>query len=205
MSHIFSKHTLFKQCFLTVTLGEFIGFIIPSVFGVATAYANVPQLVQTFVLVLAGMGEGAVLGYAQSRIISRIIPRIKQGEWIRATVTGAGIAWLMGMTPITLYDYRDLLPLSILIVIGVILLAVLLLSMGYLQYLILRKHIAKASRWIWINILGWVVGLVVLFLFMGMAPEGFGSTLLFSILGGLGMAASMAAVTGLFIVRMKKI
>lgn len=204
MSHTFTKRQLFNKWFLTVTLGEFIGFIIPSIAGVATAYAHVPQLVQTFVLVLAGMGEGAVLGYAQSRVISRIVPRIKQPEWIRATVLGAGIAWLMGMTPSTLYDYREILPLSILILIGGVLLAVLLLSMGYLQYLVLRKHVAKASGWIWINILAWVVGLVVLFLFMGIAPEGFGTTLLFSILGGLGMAASMAAITGLFVVKMRK-
>ena len=56
-------------------------------------------------LVLAGVGEGAVLGWAQSRMLRRELPRLGTGDWVGATAAGAAAAWTIGMLPSTLHAH----------------------------------------------------------------------------------------------------
>jgi hypothetical protein len=189
--------------FYTVTLGEFIGFIIPSIVGVTTVYFHKEGIPQAIYMVIAGMGEGCVLGYAQSRIIKKVIPQINPKQWILATTLAAGVAWLIGMLPSTLYPFIKNISLVLLIPSGITLACILLLSIGYAQYIVLRPFVKNAGIWIWGNILAWVAGLGVLTFFMSIAPDGYIPTLFFSIIGGLGMAATMAAITGTYLTRIK--
>ncbi len=203
MSKGSSISSLYKDWLLVVTLGEFVGFIIPSVAGVLTVYLQVSQFTQMVILVLAGMGEGVVLGYAQSRVLLRIIPRMNPYHWIFSTLLGAGIAWFIGLLPSTFLSDGQIPSLFLIIPLGIFLIIIFLLSIGYLQYRLLRQFVPHAQRWIWGNVIAWVSGLAALFTFMSIAPDGFIATLLFSILGGLAMAATMAAITGRFVVRIK--
>lgn len=198
-----SKHSIYREWVQTVTAGEFIGFAIPCIAGVLSVSMGLHQFQQTLLLILAGLGEGAVLGYAQSRVLRKVVPKLKRRKWILATMLAAGYAWSIGMLPSTLYNYIQHFPLFILLPIGAILGASLLFSIGFAQYVVLQNYIKNAVPWIWLNVLAWLAGLAVLFFFITIAPEGIIPTLLFSILGGLGMAVTMAFITGRFIARLK--
>lgn len=198
-----SKRNIYYKWRLTVTIGEFVGFVIPSIAGVITVVMQIPQFPQTLLLVLAGIGEGLVLGYAQSRLITKHFKKIKATHWTLTTAFGAGIAWIIGMLPSTFFDYINNIPLPVILPIAVILGSILLLSIGYMQYLLLKKHVLNAHIWIWGNILAWVAGLTTLFIFMGIAPNDPVWILTFSILGGFGMAAVMSSITGFFFVKLK--
>ncbi len=198
------KHTsIYREWVITATLGEFFGFAIPAIAGVTSVALKLPQYQQTFLLVVAGLAEGAILGYAQSTVLRKVVPKLKRRRWILATMLAAGYAWSIGMLPSTLSHYIPNFPLFILLPIGAILGTSLLFSIGFAQYVILQSYIKNAVPWIWLNVLAWLGGLAVLFFSMTIAPEGLLSTLLFSILGGLGMATTMAFITGRFIARLK--
>lgn len=187
---------IYKEWLSYVTLGEFLGFLIPSVIGGVSVALALPQLLQAVVMVAAGLGEGAVLGYFQARVLHKYIKNMSRTEWITATTIGAGLAWMIGMLPSTIGESLATISLWILIPAAVALGSILLLTIGVAQYIVLRKYRAQAHGWIWINVLAWLVGLGVVFAFIFMAPDGVLPAIIFSVLGGLGMAFSMAAVTG---------
>lgn len=45
--------------------------------------------------------EGAVVGCCQGWVLRRHFPTIRFAAWVRATMIGAGVAWLIGMIPST--------------------------------------------------------------------------------------------------------
>jgi hypothetical protein len=182
----------------SVTAGEFLGFLIPSVLGAITFQLQVPQLVQALVMVMAGMGEGFVLGYFQAHVLAKHFAPFKKRKWIIATVCGAGAAWVIGMLPSTFSAQLGAMPLWLTIPVAVVLGVTLLLTIGFAQYLVLKDYVKNAHTWIWVNALAWLGGLSVVFLFIFAAPEGIIATILFSALGGLGMAFTMAAITGIY-------
>lgn len=155
-------------------------------------------------MVMAGMGEGFVLGYFQAHVLAKHFAAFKERTWIIATVYGAGAAWVIGMLPSTFSEQFGAMPLWLIIAIATILGVTLLLTIGFTQYLVLRNYAKNASRWVWANALAWLGGLLVVFLFIFAAPEGVVATILFSALGGLGMAFTMAAITGLYALRAMK-
>lgn len=198
------KDPIYTDWLKSVTAGEFLGFLIPSVLGAITFQLQVPQLVQALVMVMAGMGEGFVLGYFQAHVLAKHFAAFKERTWIIATVYGAGAAWVIGMLPSTFSEQFGAMPLWLIIAIATILGVTLLLTIGFTQYLVLRNYAKNASRWVWANALAWLGGLLVVFLFIFAAPEGVVATILFSALGGLGMAFTMAAITGLYALRAMK-
>ncbi len=191
----------YRQWVKTVTLGEFLGFIIPSVVGAVTFAMNLPQVVQMGAMVVAGIGEGAVLGSFQARVLGSHIPKFSRPEWVKATMAGAGFAWLLGMVPSTIGERLTEVPLLVLVPAMAVLGTALLFSIGVLQYRVLRRYVKGAKKWIWINVAAWLMGLVVCFTFIGIAPEGVAPVIGFSAAGGLGMAFAMAAVTGIYAAR----
>jgi hypothetical protein len=198
-----ARRVRYRRWVRATTLGELAGFTIPALVGTAVAAAGVESLAAAGLLVLAGTGEGAVLGWAQSRALRRDLPGLSTAEWIRATAAGAALAWAIGMTPSTFFEVLRTLPPPLLVVLGVLAGLALLSTIGVTQWLVLRCHVEGAGVWVAANVLGWLAGLVVVFVAIGAAPAGSPVLIVaFSVLGGLGMGLTVALVTGAFLVRL---
>jgi hypothetical protein len=159
---------------VATTCGELAGFTIPATVGATATGAGVGERASLVLLVLAGVGEGAVLGWAQSRMLRRELPELRTGDWIRATAAGAGVAWTIGMLPSTLGgQVLELWP-PLLAALGVLAGVALLASIGFAQWLVLRRHVDRSGVWVVANALAWIAGLVVVFA-IGVAPGGLSS------------------------------
>jgi F420H(2)-dependent quinone reductase len=79
----------------------------------------------------------------------------------------------------------------------------LLCSIGAAQATVLRRYVENAGHWIGANALGWLAGLPIVFLAFAVAPEHPAVLrAVFAIVGAVGMGATVAAVTGAFLVRL---
>ena len=195
---------LWNRWFVTVTLGEFLGFAVPSAVGAATADAS--PLVAAAAILVAGAVEGATLGGAQALVLRRALPGLRAGEWIVATAAGAVVAYVIGMSPSTAAGLGLHLPPAALIVAGPVLGVALLLSIGTAQWTVLRRVVARRSTgWIAVTALAWAVGLGVFLAFAmplwhpGQAPA---LVVAIGVGGGLLMAATTSAITGLGVRRL---
>ena len=193
----------YRRWVVATTCGELAGFTIPAVVGAAAAGVGVGQGASMALLVLAGAGEGTILGWAQSRMLRRELPELRTGDWTRATAAGAAAAWTIGMLPSTFAaQLLELWP-PILAALGVLAGVVLLATIGFAQWLILRRHIDRSGSWVLANALAWIAGLVVVFTAIGVAPPDSPVLIaVFGVVGGLGMGLAVALVTGLFLVRL---
>jgi hypothetical protein len=92
---------------------------------------------------------------------------------------------------------------SLLVALGLLAGVALLASIGFAQWLVLRRHVDPSGVWVVANALAWIVGLAVVFTAIGVAP-GDSPVLIaaFGVVGGLGMGLAVALVTGLFLVRL---
>jgi hypothetical protein len=135
-------------------------------------------------------------------MLRRELPRLRTGDWVGATAAGAAAAWTIGMLPSTLH--AQLLELWPPMLIGFGALAgVLLASIGFAQWLVLRRHVDGSGIWIVANAVAWIAGVAVVFAAIGVAP-GDSPVLIaaFGMVGGLGVRLTVALVTGLFLVRL---
>lgn len=180
------------------TFGEFVGFMVPmSVWG-ALATAGLGDAALYLPVVLAGAGEGAVLGWAQSRVLRDELTGFERGEWVRNTALAACVAWSLGMMPGMLSDsFGDRVPDVLLAIIGVSAVPVMLFSIGWAQSLVLRRHVAAAGRWVTVNALAWFAGLPFTFIALAAAPDDTAARIACAAIGGLAMAAVVALLTGL--------
>ena len=159
---------LYCRWVLATALGELVGFLAPAIAGVVMTRVVIGMegwlapLLTLIVVVAAGSLEGAALGYAQWLVLRRALPAIGWRQWTGATALAGVLAWVLGMTPNTLVDALGLGS-------GALLLAWLmaapgiLLSIGTAQWLVLRRHVARAGLWIPANIAGWILGLAATF------------------------------------------
>lgn len=192
-----------RDWFVAMTTGEFLGFGIPALAGAvgvqffsdsAGAGARVALAV---LMVAAGSLEGAVLGLAQALALRRYLPGLSVRRWVGATSAAAALAWAIGMLPSTLGDPTTLPP--VLLWTGVALLGPLLLcSLGLAQWWVLRRHLAHAAAWVWISALAWLAGLAVVMLGMSLTQPGdsVGRLIAIAAFSGLLMGATAAAVSG---------
>ncbi|NUT53888.1 MAG: hypothetical protein HOV94_42350 [Saccharothrix sp.] len=183
--------------FVWVTAGEFAGFLAPAVVGALTA--------STPLLVLAGVVEGAVLGTAQWLVLRRAIPRMRAADWIGATALAAGFAWAVVLLAVEYGEQIGRLPVAVLLPTAAVAGMGVLLSIGVGQYLVLRRHVEHASRWVWATAVAWCAGLGVFAAFTTPAWQPGQSTplvVLIGAAGGLLMAATMAAITGSALLRL---
>jgi len=193
---------LFFLWALATTLGELIGFAIPSVLGVI-AVIFAPKLLFAM-MILAGVGEGAVLGFAQSLVLKRYLKNISQPQWIFATAAAAALAWIIGMLPSTLIDNNVILSPTIIITGGILLAILFLLSMGFAQWLVLRKQVKKAGWWILANAIAWPLGVATSIGILALVPDQ-SSTIVWitvGILSGVMMGAVVGVITGIALVRL---
>lgn len=192
--------SLWLPWFGSVTLGECLGFAAPAIVGAATAGGA--AAVSTPLLLLAGAVEGATLGWFQVRVLRRALPSLSTARWTVATAGAASLAWAVGLAPSTIGADLGTWSPAILVPVAGIGGLVLLLSIGTAQWLVLRTQVRRAGHWIWITALAWAVAIG---LFMAVAtplwqPGQSGITIaLIGALGGLVMAATVAAVTGVLL------
>lgn len=189
-------------------LGELVGFAAPALAGVLITRAvsglegAAGPLLTLLVLVVAGSFEGAALGYAQWLVLRRVIPAITWRAWTGATAGAGVLAWLLGMLPNTLQDAAGL-GLGALIGLWVLVAPVILFSIGVAQWLVLRRHVARAWRWVPANALGWLLGLAATFAGAALIDAAMPAALAVAIgvASGVLMGLVVGLVTGALLVR----
>lgn len=179
-------------------VGEAAGFAVAAVVGALTATLGLPRVPEFAVIVAAGSVEGALLGSGQAVALTRLqLPRDVLRRWPVVTSVAAALAWSIGLLPSSIphIPWSSLATWLIAVVLG----SALLLSIPVAQYLLLRSAIPTAGRWIWVNVLAWLVGICWTF---APSPSVNASTPLLSLIGiyavaGALMAITVAVITGL--------
>jgi hypothetical protein len=185
---------------LVVTLGEAVGFTVPAAVGVAVTGASWKPLTTLVAIVLAGSVEGAMLGTAEADCLYRWRVLPVRRWWIVATSVGATVAWSLGMLPST-FNLRWTAATAVVAGVGGLM---LLTSLPLAQYFVLRDHVRRAALWIPINIAAWLLGIA-----WTLAPSPVvdqstptGALILIYGIAGFCMAATVAAVTGVGMIRL---
>jgi hypothetical protein len=165
------------------------------------------------VVLIAGLGEGGIVGVAQHRVLRAPLPGLRARRWIGATVVGALIAWTAGMLPSTLIDMAEVgnadasvpepalwLQLSFAVALGSLAGPIL----GGAQAWVLRDHVRRAWRWLPANAAAWAVGMPLVFLVAGGIPPTWPPAAIAVVaivtLGVVG--ATVGAIHGAVLVRM---
>jgi hypothetical protein len=164
----------------------------------AAGWGPLPTLI---VMVLAGSVEGALLGAAQADCLYRWRVLPLRRRWIVATSLGAAVAWSLGMLPSTVGGLNWTGGTVVLVGIGGL---ILLTSLPLAQYFVLRDHLRRALLWIPINMVAWLLGIA-----WTLAPSPWvdqstpaGALILTYGIAGLCMAATVAVITGVGLIRL---
>lgn len=196
---------LWRRWIVTVTAGEALGFLV--VASVAPVAGAAPTWVGVGLMVAAGTVEGVMLGGAQASVLRAVLPRRLVRQWVPVTAAAAALAWALGMLPSSTYDIWSSWKPAVLVPTGMVLGALVLLSLGVAQWLLLRQVLPAAWRWTGWSVAGWATGLTAFgAVTTPLWHSGQDRVLIVGIgaLGGAVMAAVMAAVTGIGLVRMTR-
>lgn len=154
-----------------------------------------------------GAFEGLVLGLAQQWVLRRALPGLS--GWVRATVAGALVAWLLGMLPSTIMSLSPGEPgpppalddrVQLLAAAGLGLVAGP--ALAFFQWRRLRIAVpAKAWWWLPANGLAWALGMPIVFLAADIAGQQSGVAPIVAIVGSslLACGAVVGAVHGAFL------
>jgi hypothetical protein len=129
-------------------------------------------------IVLGAIVEGGIVGYAQWQALHPFLPDVPRVSWIRATMAGAGVAWVLGMVPSTVMSLREASaggPSSggnappemegpIVYLLAALMGLLLGPILGAFQWKVLRRHIDNALLWLPANGLAWALGMAAIFL-----------------------------------------
>jgi len=154
------------------------------------------------VFVILGAFEGLVVGLAQSRVLKQRVAALR--GWVRATVVGAVVAWVLGMLPSTIMSLAtpaeatqqapaisDAMQLLLAAMMGLVAGPVL----AFFQWLTLRRYVLQHSIW-WLpaNAAAWALGMPVIFIGVDFATA---SSSPIAIVTGVGLSLLIAgAVVG---------
>jgi hypothetical protein len=183
--------------FWVVTVAETVGFAAAAGVGALTADAGAVVVVLS--LLAAGAVEGAALGWGQATVLRHALPGLSRRRWVAATAGAAASAYLIGLVPSTFAASMAAWPPVLFGGVVLLLGCGLLASIGAAQWLILRRHVDRAWRWIGATAAAWIVGLGV---FLGFAMplwrpgQPFALIVAIGVAGGLLMAATTSAITG---------
>jgi hypothetical protein len=184
-------------------VGELVGFLVPAAVGATLASSDSGWAVPA--LVLAGAGEGAVLGLSTAVVLGRAVSDFRPRAWVLATAIGAAFAWLLGLAPSAGASTWQSWPPFLVAAAGVALGLLLVCSVGAAQAWVLREHLARAWRWVPASAAAWCAGLAAFGLFTSpLWREGQARWLvaLIGVAGALLMALVMAVVSGVFLLRL---
>lgn len=166
-------------------------------------------------VIVGALLEGAVVGYAQARVLAAAPCPPAMRPWVAATVIGAGVAWLLGMIPSTAVALappatgetataegpQGLAALALAAVMGLVLGPILATP----QYFVLRRAVSRAGIWIPANAIAWAFGMVVVFGTVSTMPAS-PSLLRIAVtlpLSCLLTGAVVGAIHGAFLVRLQ--
>ncbi|MGR0218318.1 hypothetical protein [Agromyces sp. ZXT2-6] len=192
-----------------VVAGEGVGFLVPVTGFALAATLDLEAWAAWVVLVVAGAGEGALLGLGQSLALRRSRAEVPVGRWVAATAVAASVAWSIGMLPTTLADlgappdFGAAATWFAVAIGGLVLLATIPLA----QWPVLRAAgVPRAWRWIPLNMGAWLAGLVFTFLPSPFVDESTPPAVAFAqfAFAGVLMALTVALVTGWGLRRMTR-
>lgn len=83
----------YRRWVIATSLGELAAFSVPTTVWGLTAVAGLSDGAAYLPVVLAGAGEGAVLGYAQSRVLRSVLPALDPRAWVRVTAAAGALGW----------------------------------------------------------------------------------------------------------------
>jgi hypothetical protein len=195
--------SLWWSWFVAVTAGEFVGFSVPATAG--ALLADAPARVMAPVLVGAGLVEGAVLGWAQARVLRRALPRLAVGRFVVATAAAAGLCYAVALVPVGLGERFTGLPWPLLGGLTLVLGTVLLAAIGTAQWLVLRAVLPRSAGWVAATAGAWALGLgafIALTTPLWQPGQPVLLVVAIGLLGGLVMAAVVAALTGAALIRL---
>lgn len=217
--------TLWRRWTLYCAAGELLGigsagaiaFAVNHLVGEPTTLPA--KLLVLGAMLLAGAIEGFLLASFQWRVLHQQLPGVPLAGWRAYTMAIAVLGWLLGMMPsLFLFDepaaegQAAAAPPAILdntwFVMGAS--AVMGLVVGALfggfQWMVLRRHVHRAGRWIWVNALGWGLGLPFIYLGASIptADSSIAVNIAMGVLGGLLAGLSVGAVTGRALVEMRE-
>ncbi|MCB9569863.1 MAG: hypothetical protein H6710_22035 [Myxococcales bacterium] len=197
---------LWRAWTVATALGELAGFAIPAAVGALLGAAGVAEVPMAVGLVIAGAGEGAVLGAFQGRALARHLPGFPWRRWTAATSIAALIAWILGMTPSALLGGGEppALPTWAWAFGGAVLGVAFLLVMGVAQWWVLRGGFRRAWRWIVASAIAWPLGVAVPVIALTSVPDGAPMVVhgIVGVVAGLGMGLVVGGITGRTLVRM---
>lgn len=164
----------YRRWIAACTVGELIGIGVATAAGVTlNSIVGEPQSLGARVLVLVvfaavGVAEGGALAALQWRVLRHRLLRLSAGEWVGVTVAVAVTGWIVGMTP-SLFLSHESSTSGEPALATVLLLAAIAgggagLCFGAAQWFVLRRHAARASRWIWIHVPAWALAMAAIFL-----------------------------------------
>ena len=173
-------------------IGELVGFVPPAVTGAVLVALDAPELVLVAGIVVAGIGEGLVLGWAQDRVLQRVLPGVT--GWVAVTASAAGLAWLAGMGGSSLVQAVGPKGLFVAIpgwIIG-------LLAMGVLQAWRLHSVVPEPRRWIPATTMAWLIGVTIPVVALSVVPNGWPPVVhvLVAIPAAVAMGATVGVITG---------
>lgn len=180
-----------------MVLGELIGFVPPAVVGVVLAGFGVVDSVLVLGLTLAGLGEGAVLGWAQSRVLRDEAPSVDGFDWTIATALAAAFAWFVGMVGGALLGADD--PPGTLVVGALVPLGCLAVaSIGWAQWIVLRRAVQRSAIWIPVNAGAWLLGVAIPVTALSVVPASWSGAahVTVAIAAAVAMGAVVGAITG---------
>lgn len=193
------RRRLWRRWTGVVTLGESVGFLAPVAAGVASESQRATT--GAAAVLLAGAVEGAVLGWAQHRVLRQVLPGIRAARWVALTAGAAVVAYLLGFLLAYLGGIGSALAIAAMVVVGALLLA----TIGAAQQVELRHHVPDSGRWVRWTVLAWLLGLAT---FFAVAPplwhagQPAGVAIAIGAVAGVAMAFVQAAVTGVGLLRL---
>lgn len=186
-----------------VSLGESLGFLAPVMLQQLGSRAAAGMMLP--LLVLAGLVEGALLGWSQAHVLKRLLPALSARRWTLLTSMAAAVAWFLGLAPSEFSQVWISWPPALQLGVGFLAGIALLTSIGVAQWLELRRHIPHSWPWIPGTAAAWSVGLVIFLAIStplwqpGQPPS---LIALIGVFAGIAMAVGMAMVTGLVLIQM---
>ena len=160
------------------------------------------------VLLLLGISEGFLLGFAQWLVLRRYIRQASY--WIFFTIAGVLISWFMGLTVSAVIGlvYAANLHQKITTLIEEVALlgAAVGTVIGYAQWLIFQTVNKQAIWWVCANAVAWSLGLVIAFIGAGIDKAlGFNiHASLIAVATGAVMGIVISSITGIVLVWLLK-
>lgn len=178
-------------------VGELVGFLPPALVGVLLVTMEVSDLIIVLGLTAAGVLEGVALGVAQSGPIRSVWPQIERSSWVKATAMSAGLAWLVGMGGSSLVA-NDSVPVPLAVGLFAVIGPFAMLSMGYLQWLVLRSVVPNSGRWVPVTSGAWLIGVAIPVVALSVIPDGWpsGAHIVVAVTAAVAMGLVVGALTG---------